>query len=245
MAGDTRVDTGFKYYRITGPTPWKEPYHPHAAREKAALHAGEFFHKRLAHLEYLSSMMETRPIVVAPFDAELFGHWWFEGPQWLDFVIRKMAFDQDAIRLTTLSAYLDQHPLHQLGTPCTSSWGHKGYFETWLNDKTDWIYTQLNGCGKRMESLANRYKENQVPALTKRALNQCLRELLLAQSSDWPFIISNGTSEEYASRRVKDHVSRFYYLADAIDNKTLEEKYLNTLEEMDNLFPSADYRVFC
>jgi 1,4-alpha-glucan branching enzyme len=79
VAGHVRTDTGIKYHRITGPTLWKELYHPDAAREKAAQHAGDFLHQRISHITHLSSMMETAPVVVAPFDAELFGHWWFEG----------------------------------------------------------------------------------------------------------------------------------------------------------------------
>jgi 1,4-alpha-glucan branching enzyme len=244
IAGDVRVDTGMKYYRITGPTSWKEPYYPEAAKERAAQHAGDFLHKRITHIDYLSSVMETAPIVVAPFDAELFGHWWFEGPQWLDYVIRKAAFDQNTLELTTLSGYLDRHPVHQSGIPCTSTWGHKGYFEVWLNGKTDWIYPQLYECARRMEILAGRYSKGKVPALTRRALNQCLRELLLMQSSDWPFIINNGTSSEYAVRRVKDHVARFHYLADSIENNSVNREYLSALEQLDNIFPDIDYKLF-
>jgi 1,4-alpha-glucan branching enzyme len=244
IAGNVRVDTGMKYYRITGPTSWKEPYHPEGAKERAAQHAGDFLHKRITHIDYLSSVMETAPIVVAPFDAELFGHWWFEGPQWLDYVIRKAAFDQNTLELTTLSGYLDRHPVHQSGIPCTSTWGHKGYFEVWLNGKTDWIYPQLHECTRRMEILAGRYSKGKVPALMRRALNQCLRELLLMQSSDWPFIINSGTSSEYAVRRVKDHVARFHYLADSIENHSVNNEYLSALEQMDNIFPDIDYKLF-
>ena len=244
IAGDVRVDTGIKYHRITGPTARKEAYHPDVAKEKTAQHAGDFLYKRIAHIDYLDSVMETTPIVVAPFDAELFGHWWFEGPQWLDVVIRKAAFDQDTIKLSTLSGYLDRHPVHQTGTPCTSTWGHKGYFEAWLNEKTDWIYPQLHECNRRMEILATGKGKGRVPALARRALNQCVRELLLAQSSDWPFMINNGTSAGYATRRVKDHVARFHYLADSIENNSISEDHLSALEQMDNIFPNADYRLF-
>jgi 1,4-alpha-glucan branching enzyme len=244
IAGSVRVDTGIKYFRITGPTSWKEPYHPEAAKERAAHHAWDFLQKRAAHIEYLSSVMETAPVVVAPFDAELFGHWWFEGPQWLDFVIRKAAFDQDTLELATPSMYLDRHPVHQTGVPCTSSWGHKGYFEAWLNGKTDWIYPQLHECCLRMEALSARHSRGKVPALTRRALKQCVRELLLAQGSDWPFIINNGTSEQYAVRRVKDHVARFRYLADSIERGSVEAEGLSALEQMDNIFPNVDYKIF-
>ncbi len=244
LSGDVRCDTGIKYYRITGPIHLKEPYSPEHARERAAQHAADFLRRRMAHIDYLSSIMETAPIVVAPFDAELFGHWWFEGPQWLDFVTRKAVFDQDVLELTTPSAYLDEHPVHQAGIPCTSSWGHKGYFEAWLNGKTDWIYPQLYDCCRRMEALAARYADGKASRLTQRALNQCVRELFLAQGSDWPFIINNGTSEGYAVRRVKDHLSRFRFLADAIENYSVSEESLQAVEQIDNIFPNADHRLF-
>ena len=245
-SGPVRADTGIKYHRITGiSSPWKDLYHPDWATQRAAEHAEDFLQKRIGHIEHLSKVMGTAPVIVAPFDAELFGHWWFEGPQWLDFVIRKAAFDQDTLELVTLSEYLDRHPVQQLGEPCSSSWGHKGYFEAWLNGKTDWIYPQIYECSRRMESLAGGYgAARSVPFATKRALNQCVRELLLAQSSDWPFIINNATSEGYALRRIKDHVARFRYLADSIEGKSVDEEYLSAIEEIDNIFPNADYRVF-
>jgi 1,4-alpha-glucan branching enzyme len=244
IAGNIRVDTGIKYHRITGPSSWKEYYHPDVAKERAAQHAGDFLHKRIAHIKYLESVMETGPVVVAPFDAELFGHWWFEGPQWLDFVIRKAAYDQDVLELITPSEYLQRHPVHQTGIPSSSTWGHKGYFETWINGKTEWIYPQLHECAYRMEKLAQKHTKGRVAAMTGRALNQCMRELFLAQSSDWPFIINNGTSAEYAERRFKDHVARFYYLADQIEKKKINEEYLSAIEQMDNIFPHIDYRLF-
>lgn len=244
ISGDVRVDTGIKYFRISGPTAWKEPYHPQVARDRAAQHAEDFLHKRISHIEYLESAMETAPVVLAPFDAELFGHWWFEGPQWLDFVIRKIAYDQDTLELITPSEYLERHPVHQAAVPSSSSWGQKGYFETWVNKKTEWIYPQLYECGYRMEKLSSRYKKGRISVLTKRALNQCMRELLLAQSSDWPFIMNDGTSDEYAERRIKDHVARFHYLADEIDKKSINEEYLSAIEYVDNIFPEIEYKLF-
>lgn len=244
MGGDVRSDTGIKYHRITGPTPWKQLYNPDTAREKAAAHASEFLHKRVAHTEYLHSVMGEKPIITAPFDAELFGHWWFEGPQWLDFVVRKAAYDQTTLQLTSLSDYLDRHPVQQVSVPAASTWGRAAYFDTWLNDRIDWIYDHLIECGRRMQELAMQHGKGRVKARTRRALNQCVRELLLAQSSDWPFIISNGTSTQYAERRVRDHVSRFRYLADALDAGTIDDEYLTAIEHIDRIFPQADYRLF-
>jgi 1,4-alpha-glucan branching enzyme len=244
LAGGVRCDTGIKYYRITGPTPHKQPYNPEVAREKAAAHAQIFLDKRVAHIEYLRSVMGAAPMITAPFDAELFGHWWFEGPQWLEYVIRKAAYDQNTLELSTPSRFLERHPVHQEGEPASSTWGHSGYFETWLNGSNDWIYNQLVECGRHMEHLADKHGRGRVSPLVERALNQCLRELLLAQSSDWPFIISNGTSSEYAGRRARDHVSRFKYLAKAVEAGEVDEEHLGALEHIDKIFPAIDFRKF-
>ena len=244
LGGDIRADTGLKYYRITGQTEHKQPYDAEAGRAKAALHADVFLKKRIAHVEHLNTVMEMPPIVVAPFDAELFGHWWFEGPQWLDFLIRQATAQQDVVELTTASDYLRRHPVQQVGDPCTSSWGNAGYFDTWLNDRNDWIYNELMECGRRMEGLAARHGCGEPPAPVRRALNQCVRELLLAQSSDWPFIITAGTAAAYAARRVRDHVSRFHYLANAVEAGAIDAEHLAALEYADNIFPNADYRRF-
>jgi 1,4-alpha-glucan branching enzyme len=244
IAGDIRVDTGIKYWRITGPRAHKDPYDPYWAREKAAVHAGIFMDKRIRQVEHLASTMATAPIVVAPFDAELFGHWWYEGPQWLDFLIRKMVYDQKSVELISPLSYLERHPVHQRATPATSSWGHKGTFEIWCNGKTDWILSQNNECVRRLVSIVSRVRDAQPSPEISRALNQCVRELFLAQSSDWPFIISNGTSVQYATRRVKDHVSRFHFLADAVEKNEISMRHLESLEYLDRIFPEADYRIF-
>lgn len=81
-----------------------------------------------------------------------------------------------------------------------------------------------------------------------RILNQCARELLLAQSSDWLFIITNGTMVDYAKKRIKDHVGRFTKLYEALlknefDNNFTE--FLKDIEEKDCIFPEIDYHIYC
>jgi 1,4-alpha-glucan branching enzyme len=95
-----------------------------------------------------------------------------------------------------------------------------------------------------MQHLATQYGKGRVKILRKRALKQCMRELLLAQGSDWPFIINDGTATEYAERRVKDHVARFHFLANAIEQETISEEHLAALEYLDNLFLNVNYKLF-
>jgi 1,4-alpha-glucan branching enzyme len=95
-----------------------------------------------------------------------------------------------------------------------------------------------------MEALVDAHRHRKTAPLTRRALNQCLRELLLAQSSDWPFIMYTGTAAEYAARRVKDHVARFHFLSDAVEQNRINSEELRAIEYLDNIFPGIDYRIF-
>ncbi|TEB11408.1 1,4-alpha-glucan branching enzyme [Pelotomaculum sp. FP] len=236
-----RIHTGFKYYKITGKVDLsqKEPYHPRAADEKAAEHAGNFMFNRQHQIRHLAGMMDRPPMIVAPYDAELFGHWWFEGPAWIEYLIRKIAFDQDEIELLTPSQYLERFPCNQVAVPCSSSWGNKGYHEVWLSGANAWIYRHLHMAANMMVDMTNRYPA--AGGLLRRALNQAARELMLAQSSDWAFIMSTGTMVEYAIKRTKIHLSNFLRLQDEITGNRIDEGWLRDLEYRDNIFPDVDY----
>lgn len=237
-----RADTGFKYHRITGPTHEKALYDPAAAHAKAREHARNFVFNRIHQLRYLRQHMERKPIVVAPYDAELFGHWWFEGPWFLDEVVRHVFENQHQLRLTTPGAYLREYPTQQVVEVSTSTWGYLGYFEVWLEGSNDWIYPHLHEATYRMERLAQRF--TRPSALQERALNQAARELMLAQSSDWAFIMKTNTVVEYAVRRTKEHLARFFSLADQLDQGRVDERYVTMLEQRDNVLPYVDYRTF-
>jgi len=236
-----RTNIGIKYYRITGTNDYKEPYIPYLAQQKAAEHAGNFIFNRERQIEYLFDFMHKKPMIVSPYDAELFGHWWYEGPMWLDFLIRKIVFDQDTIRLITPSEYLTQNPRNQVVTPSLSSWGWKGYNEMWLQGANDWIYPHLHKASERMTELAQDFRDSN--GTLKKALNQALRELLLAQSSDWAFIMGTGTHYSYAVKRTKEHLLRFTRLYEDIKSNSIDEEWLSDIEYKDNIFPDIDYRV--
>lgn len=238
-----RTDSGIKYYRITGSSlEYKEPYRPDWAREKAHQHAANFIFNREQQVKYLSRLMSRPPIIVAPYDTELFGHWWFEGPWWLDSLCRKAACDQDYFKMITPGDYLDLgYPL-QLSTPNASSWGDQGYHEVWLNGSNDWLYRHLHKAAGDMISLATEHSDTR--ELTREALAQAARELLLAQSSDWPFIMTTETTVEYARQRSVSHLLRFRSLAEQIRNNCIDQNLLQKLKDTDNLFPKLDYRIF-
>src|SRR5947209_6082758 len=215
-----RSNLGMKYYKITGRTDHKEPYNQRAALDKAAEHAGNFMFNREKQVEWLSGAMDGRPaLIVAPYDAELYGHWWFEGPDWINFLLRKLHYDQQTVKAITIPEYLNRHPKIQVSKPSLSSWGYKGYCEVWLEGSNDWIYRHLHEGADRMVELAQNYA--QPSPLQRRALNQAARELLLSQSSDWAFILKTGTMMEYAQSRTRVHVLNFNHLYEQIKHNDI------------------------
>lgn len=237
-----RRNVGIKYYRITGNVGLnkKAYYDPNLGREKAAEHAQQFIQNRRDQIRSLENKTKDPPIITAPFDAELFGHWWYEGPQFLEFVIRKLAYDQDEIELISGADYLKKFPVRQQQTPSPSTWGLEGGNQIWINGGNEWIHPHQYQAESRMLKLVSSFPQAQ--GIVKRALNQLLRELLLLQSSDWAFIMTANTTTPYAVRRFREHLGRFNTLADQISEKNINPGYLDFLENQDQIFPKIDYR---
>jgi 1,4-alpha-glucan branching enzyme len=242
IARGGRKFSGMKYHRITGGRSDKELYDRAQAEKSAETHANHFLDQRCAQLRQLCALYDD-PIVVVPFDAELFGHWWFEGPRFLELFIRKAAFDQKDFCLSTPSEYLAAHPTQQTIEPATSTWGDKGHLQVWLDQSNAWIYPHLHAAARRMSEIA-RTHANDPTALADRILKQLARELLLAQSSDWAFLMKTGTAKEYATKRTMDHLVRFNRLYDQFAANEVDEDFLRDCEWRDNLFPNLNWRYY-
>lgn len=218
-----RMMTGLKYYRITGKTDDKQPYIPSAAMQRAEVHSGDFLRNRIAQVKHLAGTMPVAPVVVAPYDAELFGHWWFEGPAFLENFFRnlKRARDggEDALDAVTLRRYLEMHPVMVRATPAPSSWGAGGFGEVWVGPESARLWRHVHHATRYVGWLLPRHRH--ATGERGRALDQCIRELLLAQSSDWAFILTTGTVRGYAEARVRAHVHRLRHLAHVVEKPEL------------------------
>ena len=236
-----REFTGIKYYRITGETNHKEPYNPEAAQHRTIEHARHFVAERQKQMRELEAFMDRPPLVVSPYDAELFGHWWFEGPDFLTQVFRDLR--GSGIEPVTPMDYLAAYPTNQVLALNPSSWGNKGYYDVWLGQGNDWIYRHLHHIADRMTALAAEYagKANDIE---RRLLNQMARELLLAQSSDWAFLIDGGTATDYSVKRTKTHIYNFLQLEKMLLGGKTDLDLLHKLEFKDSIFQELDFRVF-
>lgn len=225
-----RVNTGLKYHRITGKNGEPKAYYrPDIATEKAASHAGHFLWQREQQVQSIGEQLDREPIIVAPYDAELFGHWWYEGPQFIEFLIKKIAYDSGCIRMITPTEYLDKYEENDCGRLPMSTWGRNGYGEVWVNPTNDWIYRHLHQAEKSMvEMVSATTRPNE---LEERMLQQAARELMLAQSSDWAFIMDNQSMVDYAIRRIHDHLSRFTQLYEDWKQGLIDEQKLSNWEQ--------------
>lgn len=238
--------SGMQYWRVTGPgvsLGAKDLYQPQEAELKLREHARHYAKlvEQLA-VEYHQAS-GSYGIIASNYDAELFGHWWFEGVSWLREVLRSLASSQ-VVDLSTANSYLTEHEPTQMMAVPESSWGSGGTHWTWDNPDTHWMWEIIHEAESTMERLVSRYP--QADGDQQQALNQAARELLLLESSDWPFLVTTGQAKEYASKRFESHVERFNHLAALLVAGAIADavSLATTLYEADKVFPTIDYRWF-
>ena len=232
---------GLKLWRVSGTNVdlgGKRPYEPPVAHERAAGHASHFVHL----LQSLAQQPADRGgsgIIVAPFDTELFGHWWFEGADFLAATYRALrGSGKDGVRPVTASQHLEAHAPGTALQLAEGSWGANGDHSMWLNERTAWTWERLWRLEDAFWDVA---PEALASAAARPVLAQAARELLLAQASDWQFIISTGAVVDYAERRFTLHCDDAERLIRALAGGELEAagRVAEELARRDDLFPNV------
>ena len=233
FAGNSPIDSGFKYCRITGGEQ-KALYHPWQAMNLAREHARLFVANREALMAELGSQMEShRPCVLCPYDAELFGHWWFEGPQFIEAVFERAA-SSEILQLASVNEMQMDPDDTVAHNPIFSSWGENGFASVWVNPQVEYIYPKFF---KMFSLFQAAQKVPSQTALQKRILAQMERELVLYQASDWAFMIHNNSAEGYARERLANHERDFMKLSAMFNGEFEDEALLSEIESRDNIFP--------
>ena len=236
---------GLRYHRITDrrtPLDDKEPYDPEAAAKRAQAHAEHFVGLARGTLEAFHREHGRPGVVVAPFDTELFGHWWFEGPLWLEHVLRGLQGDVTPL---TASAFLERYPPTSAIHLPEGSWGLGGGHHVWRNEDTTWVWDLVYRAEDAFLDFVNAAKRKRRTEV-RRVAAQLARELLLLESSDWPFLITTRSARDYAEARVKLHADAFDRLL-VMGKRVLAEElteydkaFLHDLESRDAPFPEID-----
>ena len=238
-----RTPTGYKYWAITQRGQQKEWYNPDLAAEQVRLHAQAFLADRLFNLEEVEKIIGEKGISLCAYNADLFGHRWFEGPLFLETLFREAA-TMDSLSIINPGSYANKIDKDQLQKvmPEFSSWGLNGYAETWLDSSNDWMYPHILRAIERIIELAERFPND--GGLKERTLNQAAREVLLAQAADWASIQHVGPSGHFARSVVEECIQNFTTIYDSLGSNYISTEWLTQLERKHNIFPDINYRVF-
>lgn len=239
--------SGMQYWAVGGPGTDlgdKPQYDPALAQERVAAHADHFALLVEDLLREYKDGAGKAGVIASNYDTELFGHWWFEGVDWLKQVLRKLA-QSSSVDLLSATEIVEQYKPDRVLELPESSWGAGGNHFTWQNPETEWMWPIIYNAEMRMESLVKQHPD--ATGAHERALSQAARELLLLQSSDWPFLVTTGQAKEYAIKRFREHVERFDAMASIAEAENPSGEALDlliSLEQQDNPFRDIDYRDF-
>jgi 1,4-alpha-glucan branching enzyme len=234
---------GLRYWKITGhklDLGAKEPYFPDDVPGKVHEHATHFCNEVRKRLWDYHHRTGRNGVVVASFDAELFGHWWFEGPQFLRDVMLNLNADPD-VDLSTTAGYLEQSPPDKAAALPEGSWGDGGDHRVWVNDRVNWMWEVAYRAETTFGRLTYHLPWRERPELAD-MMSRAARELLLLQASDWPFVISRDQAVDYGIKRFTQHAGRFERLADIAEKLNADPDCLNRLSEVEK-FEVEDARI--
>jgi 1,4-alpha-glucan branching enzyme len=240
---------GHRYWQVThskADLGLKTPYYPERAATRTKAHAEHFASVVIETLSPNFDQEGAPPILTSPFDAELFGHWWHEGPEWLEHVARAIAREDSPVALISCAEYLDKYPPTAYLGMKEGSWGENGNNHVWLNPDTSWTWTHIYPAETTVREIATEGAWRD--GLTgERILKQLCRELLLLESSDWQFLITTGPARDYAEARFRTHVEQFKAVEDAwLEFKQMgelgdaTEEALKAIEVRDSIFAEVD-----
>ncbi|MBD3351012.1 MAG: DUF1957 domain-containing protein [Candidatus Lokiarchaeota archaeon] len=243
--------SGLRYNRITG-TNDKEIYQPNLAKERINSHVLHF--NSLVYEDVVNKSEEIKeapPIILAPYDCELFGHWWHEGVEWIE-KLYELFSGQTSVKTMTLNEYIDNYSdTFSTIRMKASTWGENGDFTVWNSPEHNWLWPYVNDCRRQLENVLQLIEDTGRNPLTKRdqrILKQACREILLIEGSDWPFLLYTNQAREYANKRWHNHHQRFNKLIWALKNldesNRLNEDELRQMEDIDNPWPNIDYNDF-
>jgi 1,4-alpha-glucan branching enzyme len=243
---------GLRYWRVTSPKSDlgdKQPYEPDRIEGRINENADHFVALVKDVLREYHGRSGKKGILCAPFDAELFGHWWFEGPRWIARVF-SLIEDDPELELTTCSRFLDESKPSAVISLPEGSWGEGGFHYIWLNDWTKWTWAHVYEAEKELRDLLSSHGSSGDGNM-QNILRQAARELLLLQSSDWQFLISTWSARDYAELRFGEHYEDFKRLAGMARRYGSGEwvdpgewTFLGDCEKRDAVFPDLDLRWF-
>lgn len=234
----SRIFTGFKYHKISG-SEKKDLYNLDDAENQCKAHAKEFVESIRQRYDILKDKIDGDIIFTNYYNTELFGHRWFEGINWLYYVLKEVN-ESDFIESCSAQRYMDENNKSEFEvvSPVLSSWGSFGHSHTWLNSNNRWVYKYIYSSIIIVSNMLKKYQHTS--EIKKRALNQAVREMLLLQMSDFAVMASNKITAQYAKRRMQTHFNNMKKLIFDLYREKVDMFFLNKLEQLEYIFPHLD-----
>jgi 1,4-alpha-glucan branching enzyme len=221
----------------------KDYYEPSWAEQRVREHAQHFVRALEVTSGHRQSMIDADVTISLPFDTELFGHWWFEGPAFLEEVLRGI-HGSPSIHSRTASESVDASQASCLLRLPESSWGRNGTDEVWMNAQTQWTWEREYRLEHRLRHLREKHHRSSWDGTMERIMHDLYREMLLLQASDWQFLITTETARDYASMRFAHHAADVERLCDLAERYMVagelidaDRMYLDEVERRDGIFP--------
>ncbi len=232
--------SGLRYWSVTAittPLGAKASYRVAEAATRVRAHAAHFADRVRRTLDAHRAASGRTGLLTTTFDSELFGHWWYEGVDWLGLVLRDLG------PLTTTAAeWLVAEPPHERVALTEGSWGKGTDHSTWRNPETEWMWDEIRAVATAVATLAT---DTRTDGIRARAADQAVRELLLLESSDWPFLVTTGQAADYGAERFRAHARRARRMVElAREGTVADETELRVLERTDAVFPDARIALF-
>ncbi|MFN3780982.1 MAG: 1,4-alpha-glucan branching protein domain-containing protein, partial [Candidatus Kapaibacteriota bacterium] len=245
------LDSGLRYWRVTDrkvDMMYKNLYYPEWTIQKIDLQSNHYIHHIENTLNWYYNQTGISGTLCTPFDCELFGHWWFEGPEFVRYLIRGLN-SSPWVRLATCSEEVFRVEPDLVVKLPEGSWGVNNNHDVWSNPETYWTWEAIYNDEKRFADILNLARERANDVLLNRVLNQALKELLLLQASDWQFLIYTKSAKDYAEQRFFFHHSDFNRLLDLAEkiitnseNSNEDLNFLIDCEKRDSLFPELEIK---
>lgn len=243
-----------RYWRVTdnkADMMYKLLYHPDWTQEKIDLQTNHFIHHIENTLNWNKRTTGKFGTLCTPFDTELFGHWWFEGPEFIKSVLKGLHHSPYVKAATASEQLIREKPLETISIP-EGSWGRNNNHDVWSNNETKWTYELMYNDENRLLAIYDKYPPAGMNAMMRRIITQALRELMLLQSSDWQFLIFTHSARDYAEQRFSFHHSDFNRLCDLAEKYSenglfdaQDELYLKETETRNNPFPELELEWWC
>ena len=239
---EERGFTGYKYYSVSGKREDKRVYNKDVAMKKVAMHSKHFVDTINNKIKDISALIDRKPMVNVAFDAELLGHWWKEGVDWLYSVIKDVN-DFGEFELISGSDYINEYPECDTAVLSRSALTLNTYAYPYIDGDNNRIQRLIFNAIDKVKDIAERYYNDKNP-VRLRYIKQAVKEMLLATSSDWLQIMHNNTSTIYAEKRIDEHLYSINKIYDLLSYGKGDTTWLVKQEKKYPLFDGLDYRTF-